>query len=95
MLRMTRPLLGRVGSHGQLYGFMPAKGTIFNDKCRPVHELGSGPWNTIAWSPMRCSPFYTPTHGVRYAEFVDFRVYVYYIIRDVIVYILLLYHIIW
>jgi translation initiation factor 2A len=36
----------------QIYGYMPAKGTVFDERCRPEHELGSGPWNTVAWSPL-------------------------------------------
>ncbi|XP_047082016.1 eukaryotic translation initiation factor 2A-like [Lolium rigidum] len=34
-----------------VYGFMPAKATIFNKKCNPLHELGEGPYNTIRWNP--------------------------------------------
>ncbi|XP_050517421.1 eukaryotic translation initiation factor 2A [Diabrotica virgifera virgifera] len=34
-----------------IYGFMPAKATIFNIKCEPVFELGSGPKNAIHYNP--------------------------------------------
>ncbi|KAH9783195.1 eukaryotic translation initiation factor 2A [Citrus sinensis] len=34
-----------------VYGFMPASATIFNKKCRPILELGSGPYNTVRWNP--------------------------------------------
>ncbi|CAG9854846.1 unnamed protein product [Phyllotreta striolata] len=34
-----------------VYGFMPAKATIFNLKCEPVFELGSGPKNSIHYNP--------------------------------------------
>jgi len=34
-----------------VYGFMPAKATIFNKKCNPLLELGEGPYNTIRWNP--------------------------------------------
>ncbi|PIA61085.1 hypothetical protein AQUCO_00300538v1 [Aquilegia coerulea] len=34
-----------------VYGFMPAKATIFNKKCNPLFELGTGPYNTIRWNP--------------------------------------------
>ncbi|CAG9840542.1 unnamed protein product [Diabrotica balteata] len=34
-----------------VYGFMPAKATIFNIKCEPVFELGSGPKNAIHYNP--------------------------------------------
>ncbi|KAL9240683.1 hypothetical protein vseg_014873 [Gypsophila vaccaria] len=34
-----------------VYGFMPAKTTIFNKKCNPILELGEGPYNTIRWNP--------------------------------------------
>ncbi|XP_043706732.1 eukaryotic translation initiation factor 2A [Telopea speciosissima] len=34
-----------------IYGFMPAKATIFNKKCNPILELGTGPYNTIRWNP--------------------------------------------
>ncbi|OMO63860.1 Ribosomal protein S4e [Corchorus capsularis] len=34
-----------------VYGFMPASATIFDKKCKPLLELGSGPYNTIRWNP--------------------------------------------
>ncbi|CAH1403403.1 unnamed protein product [Nezara viridula] len=34
-----------------VYGFMPAKATLFNLKCEPVFELGSGPRNSIYYNP--------------------------------------------
>lgn len=34
-----------------VYGFMPAKATLFDKKCRPLLELGTGPYNTIRWNP--------------------------------------------
>lgn len=34
-----------------IYGFMPAKATIFNMKCEPVFELGIGPRNSIYYNP--------------------------------------------
>ncbi|XP_021751808.1 eukaryotic translation initiation factor 2A-like [Chenopodium quinoa] len=34
-----------------VYGFMPAKATVFDKKCNPLLELGSGPYNTIKWNP--------------------------------------------
>ncbi|KAJ8921037.1 hypothetical protein NQ315_015833 [Exocentrus adspersus] len=34
-----------------IYGFMPAKATIFNVKCEPVYELGSGAKNSIYYNP--------------------------------------------
>ncbi|KAJ4967961.1 hypothetical protein NE237_014662 [Protea cynaroides] len=34
-----------------IYGFMPAKATIFDKKCNPILELGTGPYNTIRWNP--------------------------------------------
>ncbi|KAI5676054.1 hypothetical protein M9H77_07004 [Catharanthus roseus] len=34
-----------------VYGFMPAMATIFDRKCNPLLELGSGPYNTIRWNP--------------------------------------------
>ncbi|XP_021845547.1 uncharacterized protein [Spinacia oleracea] len=34
-----------------VYGFMPAKATVFDRKCNPLLELGSGPYNTIKWNP--------------------------------------------
>ncbi|KAK8548287.1 hypothetical protein V6N12_061204 [Hibiscus sabdariffa] len=34
-----------------VYGFMPANATIFDKKCKPLLELGSGPYNTIRWNP--------------------------------------------
>ncbi|PPR87395.1 hypothetical protein GOBAR_AA33298 [Gossypium barbadense] len=30
---------------------MPASATVFDKKCKPVHELGSGPYNTVRWNP--------------------------------------------
>jgi len=34
-----------------IYGFMPAKTTIFNLKCEPVFEFGTGPRNSIYYNP--------------------------------------------
>uniref|UniRef100_A0A2P2LM84 Eukaryotic translation initiation factor 2A n=1 Tax=Rhizophora mucronata TaxID=61149 RepID=A0A2P2LM84_RHIMU len=34
-----------------VYGFMPASATLFDKKCRPLLELGSGPYNTVRWNP--------------------------------------------
>ncbi|CAI9094639.1 OLC1v1030409C1 [Oldenlandia corymbosa var. corymbosa] len=34
-----------------VYGFMPAMATIFDKKCKPILELGTGPYNTIRWNP--------------------------------------------
>lgn len=33
------------------HGFMPAKTILFNDKCEPVWDLGTGSFNMIRWSP--------------------------------------------
>ena len=30
-----------------VYGFMPAKATLFDDTCKPVYEFGCGPWNMV------------------------------------------------
>lgn len=32
-------------------GFMPAKVTLFTDKCKPLYDLGSGPYNLARWNP--------------------------------------------
>ncbi|EFJ45878.1 eukaryotic translation initiation factor [Volvox carteri f. nagariensis] len=32
-------------------GFMPAKVTLFNAACKPVYDLGSGPYNLVRWNP--------------------------------------------
>lgn len=34
-----------------VYGFMPAKATVFDRKCNPLLELATGPYNTIRWNP--------------------------------------------
>ncbi|XP_074281397.1 uncharacterized protein LOC141606242 [Silene latifolia] len=34
-----------------VYGFMPAKATVFDKKCKPIFELGEGPYNTVKWNP--------------------------------------------
>lgn len=34
-----------------VYGYMPAKVTLFNNVCKPIHELGQGPYNTLRWNP--------------------------------------------
>ncbi|KAG8655378.1 hypothetical protein MANES_04G036150v8 [Manihot esculenta] len=34
-----------------VYGFMPASATLFDKKCKPLLELGTGPYNTIRWNP--------------------------------------------
>lgn len=36
---------------GVVYGYMPAKTTIFNKMANPVHNLPLGPRNTILFSP--------------------------------------------
>lgn len=35
-----------------VYGFMPAKATIYNLKCEPVFDFGTGPRNEIHYSPL-------------------------------------------
>ncbi|KAG2430016.1 hypothetical protein HYH02_013844 [Chlamydomonas schloesseri] len=32
-------------------GFMPAKVTLFSAACKPVYDLGSGPYNMVRWNP--------------------------------------------
>ena len=32
-------------------GFMPAKTLLFNDKCKPVFDMGAGPHNIVRWNP--------------------------------------------
>lgn len=32
-------------------GFMPAKVTLFSASCKPVYDLGSGPYNLVRWNP--------------------------------------------
>ncbi|XP_044752195.1 eukaryotic translation initiation factor 2A [Coccinella septempunctata] len=34
-----------------IYGFMPPKATVFNLKCEPVFELGTGSFNSIYFNP--------------------------------------------
>ncbi|KAK3035514.1 hypothetical protein RJ639_033973, partial [Escallonia herrerae] len=34
-----------------VYGFMPAMVTVFDKKCKPLLEFGTGPYNTIRWNP--------------------------------------------
>ncbi|OAY65731.1 eukaryotic translation initiation factor 2A [Ananas comosus] len=34
-----------------VYGFMPARATVYDRKCNPLFELGQGPYNTIRWNP--------------------------------------------
>lgn len=34
-----------------VYGFMPASATLFDKKCHPLLELGTGPYNTVRWNP--------------------------------------------
>eukprot|EP00898_Chlorokybus_atmophyticus_P004044 jgi/Chlat1/4640/Chrsp3S05596 len=34
-----------------VYGFMPAKATLFDEHCKPVFEFGSGPRNVVRWNP--------------------------------------------
>ncbi|KAA8532137.1 hypothetical protein F0562_006721 [Nyssa sinensis] len=34
-----------------VYGFMPAKATVFDKQCNPLLELGTGLYNTIRWNP--------------------------------------------
>lgn len=43
----------RAGSEfAAVYGYMPARATVFDKKCNPILELGSGPYNTIRWNPV-------------------------------------------
>lgn len=32
-------------------GYMPAKTVLFDAKCKPVFDLGTGPYNIIRWNP--------------------------------------------
>mmetsp|Transcript_70221 Transcript_70221/g.146343 ORF Transcript_70221/g.146343 Transcript_70221/m.146343 type:complete len:631 (+) Transcript_70221:36-1928(+) len=34
-----------------VYGFMPAKATLFDMKCKAVFDFGTGSRNTVAWAP--------------------------------------------
>lgn len=34
-----------------VYGHAPAKATLFNAKCDPLFEFGTGSWNTIYYPP--------------------------------------------
>ncbi|KAG5589599.1 hypothetical protein H5410_040113 [Solanum commersonii] len=34
------------------YSVMPAMATVFDKKCNPLLELGTGPYNTIRWNPL-------------------------------------------
>ncbi|CAH9120821.1 unnamed protein product [Cuscuta epithymum] len=34
-----------------VYGFMPAMVTLFDMRCNPLLELGTGPYNTVRWNP--------------------------------------------
>uniref|UniRef100_UPI00358E4400 eukaryotic translation initiation factor 2A n=1 Tax=Myxine glutinosa TaxID=7769 RepID=UPI00358E4400 len=34
-----------------VYGFMPAKATLFNLRCDPIFDFGTGPRNVVAYSP--------------------------------------------
>lgn len=34
-----------------VYGFMPAKATIYNLKCEAVFELGTAPRNCVSYNP--------------------------------------------
>ncbi|CAI5496920.1 unnamed protein product [Closterium sp. Naga37s-1] len=38
-----------------VHGFMPAKATLFDSRCKPLFDFGSGPRNLVRWSPhSRC-----------------------------------------
>lgn len=34
-----------------VHGFMPAKVLLFDAKCKPVYDMGSGPYGMAAWNP--------------------------------------------
>lgn len=34
-----------------IYGYMPARATLFNSKCEPVFDFGTGSRNTVSFSP--------------------------------------------
>lgn len=38
-------------------GYMPAQVTVFNDKCKVLHDLGCGPYNMVRWSPFSSAFF--------------------------------------
>ncbi|EOX95116.1 Eukaryotic translation initiation factor eIF2A family protein isoform 1 [Theobroma cacao] len=44
----TCELVGHLYAHKMV---MPASATVFDKKCKPLLELGSGPYNTIRWNP--------------------------------------------
>lgn len=35
-----------------VYGFMPAKSTLFNHKCEPIFDFGTGPKNCVYYNPL-------------------------------------------
>ncbi|CAI7775594.1 unnamed protein product [Closterium sp. NIES-53] len=35
---------------------MPAKATLFDNRCKPLFDFGSGPRNLVRWSPHSRSP---------------------------------------
>ncbi|KAA6416608.1 MAG: eukaryotic translation initiation factor 2A-like [Trebouxia sp. A1-2] len=43
-------------------GFMPAKTVLFDAKCKPVFDLGTGPYNIIKWNP-QASPLHAHKLG--------------------------------
>ncbi|CAG7846737.1 Eukaryotic translation initiation factor 2A Short=eIF-2A [Serendipita indica DSM 11827] len=34
-----------------VYGFMPAKATLFDQRVKPIFEFGAGPHNFVSWNP--------------------------------------------
>jgi len=34
-----------------IYGYMPARATLFDERCRKLADFGSAPRNTVRWSP--------------------------------------------
>ncbi|KAG6556078.1 hypothetical protein Mapa_002019 [Marchantia paleacea] len=34
-----------------VYGFMPARTTLFSKECKSLFDFGSGPYNTVRWNP--------------------------------------------
>lgn len=34
-----------------VYGFMPAKATLFDQRVKPIHEFGANPQNFVSWNP--------------------------------------------
>ena len=58
-----------------VYGYMPSKATLFNLKCEPVFEFGTGPRNCTYYNPHGNNILFVCSFYVTYVYFMMFLWY--------------------